>query len=1048
MNMRTKAFCMLNWIFGVLIFLLPATSDAQYCDSITPSFNVDLSASPYMNWTSPLTDRDGFCCGTSSPNKCLEFIITLNPNSAAVVFNIASGAVPPGALFYQIDCGPPTPVGSPICLNGVGPFHLTFCKPGNNTNSFSIETIPDPIFGPNLTLGDGCSDELWVRFYDESTITWNSISPGAAGSQNGLLSCTTGCDTVSVFNNSLAPPIVEYLVCGMAANGCTTSPICDTLSVGFVPPLTASILAPDTVLCPQELTVPATAQASGGTPPYTYSWSNGASTPVTNLGVGSHTVTITDATNCVIWQATVSVTQLPVPVVNAGADIDVCLNYVGAITLTATASNTQGILWSGGTGSFSPSDTSLVVDYSPGPGELSSGIIPIQVGSVNNTGCPEVVDSTQIIFNPVSESVFIQTQDVSCFGMANGTVQVQMVGSTGPYSFSFDGGTFSSSNQASNLAPGTHSVSISNSLNCDTLVSFVINEPLPLGVSELNHDDVSCFGGSDGSVTVQVSGGYGTYTYSWNTNPVQSTETASGLPAGNYLLTVNDQNNCIANLAVVISEPQPLSNNFAVVEPSCFGLADGSVQATASGGTAPYTYSWNTGGGGGFVTGVASGNYTVTITDSNGCMLTQGTFVGQPAPLTISISPDTIICPGSPVTIAASAGGGTGAYTFAWNPQSGNLSQITVSPVSQTSYSCNVTDANGCAISATTTIFMIALNPADIYATISDSVICFGEEIVINGAYTGSDQTVTLSWGHCPACPISETLSPATTTTYTLSAVNQCNQQITADVTVRVIPLPVVTLDPDLGSYCQGEYFSVSNSGTNDPLWSYTWDFGDGTVSHDMVGIHAYDNPGQYEVQLSITNQYGCQSLASASGFVTVYQNAIASFTVDHLEVTTIDPVFHFTNTSLNASQYEWHFGDGDLTYITNPTHNYSNYGEFTVTLNANNDYNCPDQVQMVVIVKPSFELYVPNTFTPDGDEFNNVFVARGYGILQSDFTMEIYDRWGELIFESHNMDVGWDGSYGAVTERVQDGTYTWIIRFLDLTRTKHERRGHLNLLR
>jgi hypothetical protein len=102
------------------------TVTGQFCDSITPTFIVDLSASPYMNWTSPETERDGYCCGATAPDLCLEFVITLNPNAAAIVFNIATGAVPPGALLYQIDCGPPTAVGEPICLSGTGPFHLTF----------------------------------------------------------------------------------------------------------------------------------------------------------------------------------------------------------------------------------------------------------------------------------------------------------------------------------------------------------------------------------------------------------------------------------------------------------------------------------------------------------------------------------------------------------------------------------------------------------------------------------------------------------------------------------------------------------------------------------------------------------------------------------------------------------------------------------------------------------------------------------------------------------------------------------------------------------
>lgn len=1046
MKTKTPLHRALNFLFGACIFV-PFISHAQYCDSITPTFVVDLSASPYMTWVSPSTDRDGFCCGASAPDKCLEFVITLNPNSAAIVFNIASGAVPPGALFYQIDCGAPTPVGSPICLYGPGPFHLTFCKPGNNINTFSIETIPNPIFGPNLTLGDGCSDELWVQFYDETTITWNSINPGAPGSQNSLLSCTTACDTVLVSNNSLAPPVVDYLVCGMAANGCTTEPICDTMTVAFANPLSAAIIAPDTVLCPNELTVPATAQVAGGTPPYAFSWSSGATTASTALGVGTHTLSVTDATNCIIRQASVTVTQLAAPVVDAGANIDVCLNYVGAITLTATASNTQGVLWSGGTGNFTPSDTSLVVDYYPGPGEFSSGTVQIGVGTVNNTGCPEASDSTQIVFNPVLESVVIATQDVSCFGMTNGTATVTMSGLTGPYSFAFDGGAYSSSNSTLNLSPGQHTVSILNSIGCDTLLFFDINEPPLLEVSEVSRANVSCFGGSDGSITVEGTGGVGTYSFSWNTNPAQTTETAVGLTAGNYTVTITDQNGCTGNLVLAISEPLPLANSFTIVQPACNGFNNGSIQASITGGTAPYSYSWNTGEIGASINGLVSGNYNLIITDLNGCSLSQSAFVAQPAPLAILISQDTAICPGSPVNLTVQVSGGTPAYAYNWTPQAGSGSQLMVSPLVQTTYTCNATDANGCVIGASATISMISLDPEDIYASISDPVICLGEQVIITGAYTGSDQTVVLSWAHCTSCPVTQQITPGSATTYTISAVNQCNQQISADVSVTISGPPVVNLNPDLGTYCQGEYFSVSNSGTNNPAWTYTWTFEDGTVSHDMSAVHVFNTPGQFDVSLIIVNQEGCQSAAAASGTITINPRAVASFNSDKTEVTTIDPVFHFTNTSQNASEYEWHFGDGDLTYVTSPTHSYDTYGQFTITLNANNEYNCPDQAHLVVNVKPSFELFVPNAFTPDGDEFNNTFTASGYGILETDFTMEIYNRWGELIFESHNMQIGWDGSY-AGSERVQDGTYTWVIRFKDLTNTLHERNGHLSLLR
>jgi hypothetical protein len=108
------------------------------CDSTVPVIAVDLSGSPSATWQSPLIPRQGLCCSTNAPDQCIEFVITLDPDAQGIVFDVCAGAVPPGAMYYQIDCGPPTAVGTPACLSGVGPFSLTFCKPGNNINGYCI----------------------------------------------------------------------------------------------------------------------------------------------------------------------------------------------------------------------------------------------------------------------------------------------------------------------------------------------------------------------------------------------------------------------------------------------------------------------------------------------------------------------------------------------------------------------------------------------------------------------------------------------------------------------------------------------------------------------------------------------------------------------------------------------------------------------------------------------------------------------------------------------------------------------------------------------
>ncbi|MES2557109.1 MAG: PKD domain-containing protein [Bacteroidota bacterium] len=1029
-----------------LAFQLDAT--AQYCDSITPEFTVDLTAAPYMTWLSPDTDRDGFCCGATSPDKCLEFIITLHPNSAAVVFNIASGAVPPGALFYQIDCGPPIAVGSPICLIGTGPFHLTFCKPGNNTNTFSIETIPNPIFGPNLTLGDGCNGELAVQFYDETTVTWNSVNPGAIGDFNGLLSCSVGCDTTTVTNNASLPAQVDYLVCGMGQNGCTTDPICDTMIVQFAPPLQVSIVAPDTVLCPNETLVAASLSISGGTPPYTINWSNGTTTSNANLAVGLNTVTVTDVTNCIVATDQVTVVQLMPISVDAGPSADVCVNYIGAITLNGSSVNAEGVIWSGGLGTFIPNNMAAVVDYIPDSTELTPGSLDLTISSTNTMGCPNASDIVGITFNSVAQTVDLQVTNISCFGAADGTVAVTVTGPQAPFTYSFDGGPYTSTTTYGGLTPGTHTVTVLSNLGCDSLISFLITEPEPLVADTIALTNVSCFGGTNGLAEIQATGGTTPYSYAWNTTPVQTAALANNLPAGAYTVQVTDANNCLFALNLAITEPQELIVSFNTVPPSCNGLSNGAISGIVSGGTISYSYNWSTGSTATSIYSVGAGSYSLTITDANGCTQSANELVIEPPLLEISLNPDTIICPGTSQLLSAVVTGGTGTYTYNWSPDPGATATLSVAPVINTTYTCIVQDNNGCTASATSTISVFTLNQSDLTASISQDSICLHDSAMVSAAYLGLDPTVVLVWDFCPNCAASAVVFPTTNSSYTVTATNQCGQQISETVSIVVVPPPAVDLLPTLASVCPDEYFSVTNQAANNPNWSYSWDFGDGETSTDMAGIHSYDSPGIYTVSLSVVNSFGCQSDSIATTTITVNPNAMALFTPSSYVETTLDPDFTFLNQSENANTYTWNFGDGETSDVTHPNHIYEGYGVFTVTLNANNEFNCPGQYQVDIEIKPSFNVYIPNAFTPDGDAHNQVFYVQGYGIKEDGFELSIFDRWGEVIFYTNDLAQGWDGTYKGDTDQVQDGVYTWVIQFKDLTDMKHQMNGHVSLLK
>jgi len=179
----------LNIILSFIIFPLYLSSQ---CGPSTPTFTVDLTGNPSGTWFSPNVVRNDQCCGQSGV-VCIKFIVTLDPGAVGISFSIFSGAIPSGALYYQVGCGPQTALGTPICLSGVGPHIITFCKPGNNANVYQITSVPAAVAGTDATINDGCSKVLNATGFKPATVTWNSVFPGAPGAYNNYLSCTSGC---------------------------------------------------------------------------------------------------------------------------------------------------------------------------------------------------------------------------------------------------------------------------------------------------------------------------------------------------------------------------------------------------------------------------------------------------------------------------------------------------------------------------------------------------------------------------------------------------------------------------------------------------------------------------------------------------------------------------------------------------------------------------------------------------------------------------------------------------------------------------------------
>lgn len=280
---------------------------------------------------------------------------------------------------------------------------------------------------------------------------------------------------------------------------------------------------------------------------------------------------------------------------------------------------------------------------------------------------------------------------------------------------------------------------------------------------------------------------------------------------------------------------------------------------------------------------------------------------------------------------------------------------------------------------------------------------------------------------------------------------------------VIVHPTPVASFDGSDLSGCSPtcpEVFSTSTVNAPSNIVNYDWSITNGVNinSEDDSFTECLENNSNstmsYGVSLTVTTEQGCSATSEEPDFINVYHNPIAEFSYQPDEVTVLDPTVNFNNTSYYANNYSWNFGeDMGSSTETNPTVVYPEIGEQTydVMLAVSTEMGCVDTTYGMVEVKDRIVFFVPNTFTPDNDNFNEkfqpVFVS---GFDPYDFHLSIYNRWGELLFESYDHTVGWDGTYGGSDNQIiKDGTYIWKIEFKELMSDKrHIHQGHVNILR
>lgn len=861
-------------LLPILILLLFTGSisraQAPTCGATVPFYIVDLRGTPGGSWESPAFSRLGYCCGASGSTNCASFQLFLDSNTAMVNFDIASGAIPSGVMYYQIDCGALVPVGSPICLSG-SPHYLTFCKPGNNTNTYRVTAIPKPGFPRDDSARIGCSRLLRFQGLSPSSITWTSIYPGAAGAYNSSL---TLIDSTHLLYTPAAgaPAYVDYKICGTPyATSCGYLSFCDTVRVTVFPALSGEVDPTSPSFCAGSSGVAITAAGTGGASPYTYIWYNSAGTTVSTSATytasvaGTYSVEVRDllytTALCPGFVRTVSVTTANTPVVNAGADQIVCAS--SPLThLSGSVTYATGI-WSGGAGTFSAGATSPVTDYTPTASEIAAGYVDLILTSTGaGGGCLNKADTVHITYSPIV-NLSTSASAVLCNGGNTGSATAMASGGYSPFIYSWSTSPVQTTSMATALGVGTYTVTVTDAHSCTAASSVTITQPAALTTAASTLANVSCNGGSNGSVTVVPTGGTTPYTYSWSSSSGQTAATATGLPAGTYTVTVTDANSCASTASATVTQPTLLNATASTLtNVSCNGGNNGSASVSPSGGTTPYTYSWSSSPvqTAATATGLAAGTYTVTVTDANSCTKAVAATITQPTALNATSSTLTnVSCNGgNNGSVSVAPSGGTTPYTYSWS-SSPVQTAATATGLPAGTYTVTVTDAQSCTKSVTATV----TQPAALAATASTltNVACNGGS---NGSVSvtpsGGTTPYSYSWSTTPE----QTAATATglmAGTYTVTVTDAHSCSTTANATVTQPTALSATASTLTDVSCNGGSngsASVTPSGGTTP-YTYVWSSTPVKTTATATGLPA----GTYTV--TVTDGHNCTATATAT---------------------------------------------------------------------------------------------------------------------------------------------------------------------------------------
>lgn len=1076
---------------GIVTLTLSSTNNGN-CNQVTDVVQINLTDAPVVD------------AGTN--------IIVCNNNATAALTGVVSG-----------------PTSSGIWTGGTGTFN-----PGNSVlNSLYSPSASEIAAGSvTLTLGS-TSNGNCLQVKDTIIITITSAPVASAGANifpcknnaaAALSGIVTGPTTTGIWSggsgsfnpntsvlNATYTPSASELTAGFvnlyltSTNNAACNQAIDTVQLIFTAPPVV-LAGNDINTCANNINTVLSGTVTGATS--TGIWSGGSGTfnpgnsaltttytpSAAEVSAGFVFLTLTSTNNgtCNDEADIVQINLTSAPSVNAGIDLLSCKNNpTTALSGFVNGATTTGV-WTGGSGTFNPSNSNLNAIYTPNAAELASGSVTLLLTSTNNGNCIQVVDSVVINFS--NAPVVSAGLDLyPCKNNAATVLSGLVLGSTTTGVWSGGSGTFNPNNSVLNATYTPSSAEMTsgfvnlyltstNNGNCnqviDTMVISLTSSPIVAvgpNISVCANNPTIAI---SGSVSLGATSGNwsssGSGLFSPSTTSLSSTYQLSpaDISQGSVIikLTSTNNGNCLAesDSLIVNVTPKPIVNagiNDTICFSNVFYPLNGSVSAGASSGV------WSTTGNGIF------GNTTnlntiytlgqadtlagqvkliLTSTGSN-CLPETDTMliVIAKAPL-VNAGNNHLVCDNQLVSLSGTVFGLTtsGAWstlgTGSFNPDDSLLTtfyQPSALDLSNGSVKLVLSSINnkGCAAVHDTIRVNFISSPNSNFNT---SNVCANKLASFTDNSTTSSGSINGWYWDFGDALTNTTNSPthmyANPGTYTVTHVaygsNGCTDTIRKPIEIYFLPQAIFYQNtPCVGNVTQFVDSTKSLSGT---ITNWQWNFGDNQTSTYQNPQHAFSNVTNYTVSLVVTSQYGCTDTLRKN--VTVIAGPTANFNINPNPVQSLETVT-FTDLSTGPSSlvnWYWAFGDSAVANSQNVTHVYDNQGTMSVLLVVKDINGCLDSARkdITVILLPD----VPTAFTPNGDGQNDLFLVRG-GPFKT-INVRIYNNWGQLIFETNDQTEGWNGTFHGTEQPI--GVFVWVVEVEMFNGEKIKKTGDVTLLR